>query len=97
MDSPLNKVILIILVQQQAWWFLSKIFMESQRLKVGKLSGNFKESYRKQVLQHPCLKLLEEKKYWEGRICHIPDFALGHNVLITFSIFMRVCQIDAKG
>ena len=40
--------------------------MESQRLKVGKLSGNFKESYRKQVLQHPCLKLLEDKKYWEG-------------------------------
>ena len=45
MDSPLNKVILIRVVQQQAWWFLSKIFMESQRLKVGKLSGNFKESY----------------------------------------------------
>ena len=42
MDLPLNKVILIRLVQQQAWWFLSKIFMESQRLKVGKLSGNFK-------------------------------------------------------
>ena len=47
MDSPLNKVILIKLVQHQAWWFLSKIFMESQRLKVGQLSGNFKESYIK--------------------------------------------------
>ena len=30
-----NKVILIRVVQQQAWWFLSKIFMEYQRLKVG--------------------------------------------------------------
>ena len=29
--------------------------------------------------------------------CHVPNFALGHNVLITFSIFMRVPQIDAKG
>ena len=27
MDSPVNKVILIILMQHQAWWFLSKIFM----------------------------------------------------------------------
>ena len=97
MDSPLNKVILIRVVQQKAWWFLSKIFMESQRLKVGKLSGNFKESYKKQVLQHPCLKLLEDNQYWEGWICHVPNFALGHNGLITFSIFMRVCQIDAKG
>ena len=58
MDSPLNIVILIRLVQQKAWWFLSKIFMESQRLKVGQQSGNFKESYKKQVLQHPCLKFL---------------------------------------
>ena len=50
MDSPLNKLILVTVVQQQAWWFLSKIFMESQRLKVGKLSVKFKESYKKQVL-----------------------------------------------
>ena len=71
--------------------------MESQKLKLSKLSGNFKESYRKQALQHPCLKLLEDKQYWEGRICHVPNFTLGHNGLITFSIFMRVCQIDAKG
>ena len=28
---------------------------------------------------------------------HVPHFLLGHNGLITFSIFMRVCQIDAKG
>ena len=28
---------------------------------------------------------------------HVPNFALGHNGLIIFSIFMRVCQIDAKG
>ena len=97
MDYPLNKVILIILVQQQAWWFLSKIFMESQRLKVGKLRGNFKQPYRKQVLQNPCLKLLEDKKYWEVRIFHVPIFSLGHNFLITFFIFMRFCQIDAKG
>jgi len=69
----------------------------TQRLKVGKLSGNFKESYRKQVLKHPCLKLLEDKKYWEERIFHVPNFALGQNGLITFSIFMRFCQIDAKG
>ena len=97
MDSPLNKVILIRVVQQQAWCFLSQIFMESQRLKVGKLGGNFKESYRKQVLQHPCLKLLDDKKYWEASICHVPNFALGHDGLITFAIFIRVCQIDAKG
>ena len=71
--------------------------MESQRLKVGKLSGKFKESYRKKVLQHPCLKLLEDKKYWEGRIFHVPNFALGHNGLITFSIFLKFCQNDAKG
>ena len=62
-DSPLNKLILIRVVQHQEWCFLSKIFMESQILKVGQLRGNFKESYRKQVLQHPCLKLLEDKKY----------------------------------
>ena len=97
MDSPLNKVILIRVVQQKAWWFLSQMFMESQRLKVGKLSGSFKESYRKQVLQPPCLKLHKDKQYWEGRICYVPNFALGHNGLITFSIFMIVCQIDAKG
>ena len=97
MDFPLNKVILIRVLQQQAWWSLSKIFMEYQRLKVGQLSGNFKESYRKQVLQHPCLKLMEEKKYWEVSIFNVPIFSLGHNGLITFSILMRVCQIDAKG
>ena len=27
---------------------------------------------------------------------HVLNFVLGHNGLITFSIFMRVCQIDAK-
>ena len=32
-----------------------------------------------------------------SRICHVPNFALGQNGLITFSIFMRVFQIDAKG
>ena len=47
MDSLLNKVILIRVVQQQAWWILSKIFMESQRLKVGKLTCNFKEIVQK--------------------------------------------------
>ena len=72
-------------------------FMESKRLKVGKPSGNFKESYIKQVLQHPCLKFLEDKKYWEGRIFHVPNFKLGHNGLITFCIFMIFCEIDAKG
>ena len=97
MDSPLNKVILIRIVQHQAWWFLSKIFMESQILKVGQLSGNFKELYRKKVLQHPCLKLLEDKQYWEGIICHVPNFPLGHNGLITSAIFIRVFQIHAKG
>ena len=30
-------------------------------------------------------------------LCHVPNFALDHNGLITFSIFMRVCQIDVKG
>ena len=47
MDSTLNKVMLIKVVQKQAWWFLSKIFMESQRLKVGSLveaSKNHTES-----------------------------------------------------
>ena len=62
-EIDLNKVVLIRALQQQAWWFLSKFFMESQRLEVGQLSGNFKESYKKQALQHPCLKLLEDKKY----------------------------------
>ena len=36
-------------------------------------------------------------KVESGVECHVPNFALGHNCLITFSIFMRVCQIDAKG
>ena len=67
-------------------------FMESKRLKVGKPSGNFKESYRKQVLQQPCLKLLEEKKYWDGRIFNVPNLALGHNGKITFFIFMKVVK-----
>ena len=47
MDSPLNKVMLIRVVQQQAWWFLSKILMGSQRLKVGSsvaTSKNYTES-----------------------------------------------------
>ena len=39
----------------------------------------------------------KDKQYWEGRIWHVPKFALGYNGVITFSIFMRVCQIDAKG
>ena len=30
-------------------------------------------------------------------MCHVPNFGMGHNGLITFSIFMRVFQIDAKG
>ena len=34
MDSPLNKVMLIQVFQQQTWWFLSEIFMKYQRLKV---------------------------------------------------------------
>ena len=38
MDYPLNKVILMRVFQRQSWWFLSKIFMESQRLNVGKLN-----------------------------------------------------------
>ena len=29
--------------------------------------------------------------------CHVSNFALGHNGLIIFFIFMRVCQIDGKG
>ena len=86
MDSPLNKVILIRVLQKQAWCFLSKIFMKSQRLKVWKLSGNFKESYRKRVLQQPCLKLLEEKQNLEERIFHVPNFALGHNFHIHVSL-----------
>ena len=28
---------------------------------------------------------------------HVPNFSLGHNGLITFTIFMRVFQIDVKG
>ena len=35
MGSPFNKVMLIRVVQQEAWWFLSKIFIKYQRLKVG--------------------------------------------------------------
>ena len=35
MNSPVNKVMLVRVVKQKAWWFLSEIFMESQRLKVG--------------------------------------------------------------
>ena len=35
MDSQINKVMLITIVHHQEWWFLSKIFMESQGLKVG--------------------------------------------------------------
>ena len=35
-----------------------------------------------------CLKLLEDEQYWEGRIFHVPNFALGQNFLITFYIFI---------
>ena len=42
MDYPLNMVILIRVLQQQAWWFLSEIFMESQRLKLGSLVATSK-------------------------------------------------------
>ena len=28
---------------------------------------------------------------------HVLNFSWGHNGLIKFSMFMRVCQIDAKG
>ena len=41
-DSTFNKVILIIVVQKQAWWFLSEIFMVSQRLKVGSVVATSK-------------------------------------------------------
>ena len=47
MDSTLKKVMLIRVVQQQVWWFLSKIFMESQRLKVGQLSGRLQRIIQK--------------------------------------------------
>ena len=72
MDSPFNNLMLIRVVQQQAWYFLSKIFMESQRLKVGQLSGNFKESYRKQVLQQPCPKFCIGS-HWPNHIFHIHE------------------------
>ena len=62
---------------------------EISKTQGGQLNANFKESYRKQVLQQPCLKLLEDKKNWEGRICNVPNFALGHNGQITFSILMK--------
>ena len=35
--------------------------------------------------------------YFGYVLCHVPDFAFGQNGLITFAIFTRVCQIDAKG
>ena len=57
MDSPLNKVILIKLVQKKTWCFLSKIFMESQRLKVGKLDGNFKEIVQKAGSSTPMFEI----------------------------------------
>ena len=47
MDSTINKVTLIRVVQKKAWWFLSKIFMESQRLKVGQLSGRLQRIIQK--------------------------------------------------
>ena len=42
MDSTINKVTLLRVVQNKAWWFLSKIFMESQRVKVGSLVETLK-------------------------------------------------------
>ena len=42
MYSPLNKVMLIRLVQQKAWSILSEIFMVSQRLKVGNVVATSK-------------------------------------------------------
>ena len=42
MDSPLNKVMLIRVLQKKSWCFLSEIFLESQRLKVGSLVATSK-------------------------------------------------------
>ena len=46
-----------------------------------------------------CLKTLTQISVLKKTLllCNVPYFTLGHNGLITFSIFMRVCQIDAKG
>ena len=96
MDSPLNKVMLIKVVQHKSWWFLSKIFMESQIFKVGSSAATSKNHTESRFIQQPCLKLLEDKKYWEGRICNVPNFALGHNGQITLSIFMKFFKLMLK-
>ena len=93
MDYPLNKVILIRVVQQQAWWFLSIIFMASQRLEVGKQSANFKESYRKQVLQHPCLKFAWGQEILGREDFSCPKFFIGsqwHNHIFHIHEFVKL-------
>ena len=48
--SPLEKVIVIRVVQQQAWWLLSETFHKIlKRLKVGLLGTNFKELYMSKI------------------------------------------------
>ena len=61
--------------------------MESQRIKVGQIQGII----QKAGSSTPMFEIA-----WGQEILGRED-ALAHNGLITFSIFIRVCQIDAKG
>ena len=66
MDSPLNKVILIRVSRHQSWWFLSQIFMESQRLEVGKL---------KRIIQKVGSSTPMFEMYWGKEILGREDFS----------------------
>ena len=66
--------------------------MASERARVRNKQLRGKEREGSKGEDQECLSTFQN-----GTICHVPNFSLGHNGLITFSMFMRVCQIDAKG
>ena len=66
MDSPLNKVMLIRVVQHQAWWFLSEIFMKYQRLKVGSSMATSKNHTKSRFFNNYVWNLLRTSNIGKG-------------------------------
>ena len=66
--------------------------MASERARVGNKQLRGKEREGSKGEERECVSILPTRTR-----CHVPNFSWGHIGVIKFSMFMRVCQIDAKG
>ena len=95
MDSPCKKVILIRVVQQQSWWFLSKIFMESQRLKVGSSVATSKNHTKSRFFNNHVWNCLRTRNILKRGFL-MPKFFIGSPWPNHILHIHEICQRDAK-